>query len=108
MSEFKRDLRVPEDSPKVEIEIGYSDKNVSVTLDWSNTLIRLFKDGASQFDHIIIEVGDDIVAVRTGDDFMEHLINLDFPVRIDPCLDPDAIEAVALFEAVLSEGNNDF
>ena len=45
MSEIARDLRLPEDSPIINVVITYRGEDVNVGLNWSNTLIRRFRVG---------------------------------------------------------------
>ena len=108
MSEFERDLIVLEDSPVIDTEIRYDGKEIMVGLTWSNTLIRLFRIGDGEYDHLVVEIDEDFVAVKADNSFLETLINLNYPIRIDPCLDTESIEAVALFKAVISEEKNEF
>lgn len=107
MSEIARDLRLPEDSPIINVVITYRGEDVNVGLNWSNTLIRRFRVGDGIYDHLVIEIGEDFVSTKPDGSFIEMLIDLDYPLRFDPCLDEEAIESIALFESACGDENNE-
>ena len=55
----------------------------------------------------MIEIGEDFVSTKPDDSFIEMLIDLDYPLRFDPCLDEEAIESISLFESALGDENNE-
>ena len=55
----------------------------------------------------MIEIGEDFVSTKPDDSFIEMLIDLDYPLRFDPCLDEEAIESIALFESARGDENNE-
>lgn len=108
MGEVPRDFNGPEDSPNIEVIIDYKGEDTSIKLNWSNTLIRLFSFGDGAYDHIIVEVEDEFFSIKPDREFLNILLDLDFPTRVDPFLDEDAIEAISLFEMADGETNNEF
>jgi hypothetical protein len=95
----------PEDRrPEVPISLA----GEGYFLNWQNTVIREFRVGVDEFDHIVIKTDDektlfvfkDKLCEKMGEGFWEGLHDNNFPVRIYPVVDELTMDIYAELKAL--------
>jgi hypothetical protein len=86
----------PDQQPEITVRVTSPEGVRELCFRWNNTVVRKFRVGDGEFDHIEYRGGESLVIVffdqlhDVGFDLKNMLLENDYSVRIDPILTEEA------------------